>query len=68
MDSGLVVTETTISMLTDEPYDKLQDNVTQVPCVWSRDLGRPPPLGSGPALGAEAPVGACVLLDVPRLS
>jgi len=31
MDSGVVVTETTISMLTDEPYDKLQDNGTQVP-------------------------------------
>merc|ERR1740129_2557946 len=31
LDSGLVVTETTISMLTDEPYDKLDDNVTGVP-------------------------------------
>jgi len=31
LDSGLVITETTISMLTDEPYDKLQDNLTQVP-------------------------------------
>jgi len=28
MDSGLVVTETTISMLTDEPFDKLDDNGT----------------------------------------
>jgi hypothetical protein len=31
LDSGLVVTETTISMLTDEPYDKLTDNVTALP-------------------------------------
>jgi hypothetical protein len=31
MDTGLVVTETTISMLTDEPYDKLDDNGTFVP-------------------------------------
>lgn len=31
LDSGLVVTETTISMLTDEPYDKLDDNGTMVP-------------------------------------
>lgn len=31
IDSGLVVTETTISMLTDEPYDKLDDNGTTVP-------------------------------------
>jgi hypothetical protein len=31
IDSGLVVTETTISMLTDEPYDKLDDNGTMVP-------------------------------------
>jgi hypothetical protein len=31
MDTGLVVTETTISMLTDEPYDKLDDNGTSVP-------------------------------------
>jgi len=31
MDSGLVVTETTISMLTDEPYDKLDDSGTSVP-------------------------------------
>jgi hypothetical protein len=30
-DSGIVVTETTISMLTDEPYDKLDDNGTSVP-------------------------------------
>lgn len=31
MDSGLVVTETTLSMLTDEPYDKLDDNSGKVP-------------------------------------
>jgi len=31
MDTGLVVTETTISMLTDEPYDKLEDSNTSVP-------------------------------------
>merc|ERR1719201_311218 len=31
MDTGLVVTETTISMLTDEPYDKLDDSGTNVP-------------------------------------
>mmetsp|Transcript_2574 Transcript_2574/g.5965 ORF Transcript_2574/g.5965 Transcript_2574/m.5965 type:complete len:687 (-) Transcript_2574:39-2099(-) len=31
LDSGLVVTETTISMLTDEPYDKLQDGGSAVP-------------------------------------
>merc|ERR1719440_1235119 len=31
MDTGLVVTETTISMLTDEPYDKLDDNATSLP-------------------------------------
>jgi hypothetical protein len=31
IDSGLVITETTISMLTDEPYDKLDDNGTTVP-------------------------------------
>lgn len=31
LDSGLVVTETTISMLTDEPYDKLDDKGTMVP-------------------------------------
>jgi len=31
MDTGLAVTETTISMLTDEPYDKLDDNATSVP-------------------------------------
>jgi hypothetical protein len=31
MDTGLFVTETTISMLTDEPYDKLDDNGTTVP-------------------------------------
>lgn len=31
MDNGIVVTETTISMLTDEPYDKLDDNGTMVP-------------------------------------
>lgn len=31
MDTGLVVTETTISMLTDEPYDKLLDNATLIP-------------------------------------
>jgi len=30
LDSGLVITETTISMLTDEPYDKLDDH-TGVP-------------------------------------
>lgn len=31
LDSGLVVTETTISMLTDEPYDKLDNTDKQVP-------------------------------------
>lgn len=31
MDSGLVVTETTVSMLSDEPFDKLDDNGTFVP-------------------------------------
>jgi hypothetical protein len=31
MDSGLVVTETTISMLTDEPFDKLDDSPKHVP-------------------------------------
>jgi len=31
MDTGLVVTETTISMLTDEPYDRLEDNSAKVP-------------------------------------
>mmetsp|Transcript_15841 Transcript_15841/g.28893 ORF Transcript_15841/g.28893 Transcript_15841/m.28893 type:complete len:682 (+) Transcript_15841:71-2116(+) len=32
LDSGLVVTETTISMLTDEPYDKLQsDPAVEIP-------------------------------------
>jgi len=31
MDTGLVVTETTISMLTDEPFDKLDDNSSVVP-------------------------------------
>lgn len=31
MDTGLVVTETTISMLSDEPYDKLDDNGTFIP-------------------------------------
>jgi len=31
LDSGLVITETTVSMLTDEPYDKLDDTKTQVP-------------------------------------
>jgi len=31
MDTGLVVTETTISMLTDEPYDKLDDKADSVP-------------------------------------
>lgn len=31
LDSGLVVTETTISMLTDEPYDKLESNDEMVP-------------------------------------
>jgi hypothetical protein len=31
MDTGLAVTETTISMLTDEPYDKLEDNGTLIP-------------------------------------
>jgi len=31
LDSGLVITETTISMLTDEPYDKLDDSKIQVP-------------------------------------
>jgi len=30
-DKGLAITETTISMLTDEPYDKLDDNGTTVP-------------------------------------
>mmetsp|Transcript_153723 Transcript_153723/g.492861 ORF Transcript_153723/g.492861 Transcript_153723/m.492861 type:complete len:684 (+) Transcript_153723:96-2147(+) len=31
LDSGLVITETTISMLTDEPYDKLDDSKVQIP-------------------------------------
>jgi len=31
LDSGLVITETTISMLTDEPYDKIKDSNTSVP-------------------------------------
>jgi len=31
MDTGIVVTETTISMLSDEPYDKLDDNGTFIP-------------------------------------
>lgn len=31
LSSGLVVTETTISMLTDEPYDMLDDNKAKVP-------------------------------------
>eukprot|EP00927_Polykrikos_kofoidii_P059848 TRINITY_DN5496_c0_g2_i1.p1 TRINITY_DN5496_c0_g2~~TRINITY_DN5496_c0_g2_i1.p1 ORF type:complete len:685 (-),score=106.20 TRINITY_DN5496_c0_g2_i1:200-2254(-) len=31
MDSGLVVTETTVSMLSDESYDKLDDSVTNIP-------------------------------------
>mmetsp|Transcript_110145 Transcript_110145/g.306917 ORF Transcript_110145/g.306917 Transcript_110145/m.306917 type:complete len:717 (+) Transcript_110145:193-2343(+) len=31
LDSGLVVTETTISMLTDEPYDRLENNGERVP-------------------------------------
>eukprot|EP00927_Polykrikos_kofoidii_P059847 TRINITY_DN5496_c0_g1_i1.p1 TRINITY_DN5496_c0_g1~~TRINITY_DN5496_c0_g1_i1.p1 ORF type:complete len:686 (-),score=96.34 TRINITY_DN5496_c0_g1_i1:49-2106(-) len=31
MDSGLVVTETTVSMLSDEYYDRLNDSVTNVP-------------------------------------
>jgi len=31
MDTGLVVTETTISLLTDEPYDKVNDTAVTVP-------------------------------------
>lgn len=31
MDTGVVVTETTVSMLSDEAFDKLDDNGTQVP-------------------------------------
>mmetsp|Transcript_40477 Transcript_40477/g.120033 ORF Transcript_40477/g.120033 Transcript_40477/m.120033 type:complete len:663 (-) Transcript_40477:137-2125(-) len=31
LDSGLVITETTISMLTDEPYDKLPEENDKVP-------------------------------------
>eukprot|EP00405_Crypthecodinium_cohnii_P018229 CAMPEP_0206465068 /NCGR_PEP_ID=MMETSP0324_2-20121206/27600_1 /ASSEMBLY_ACC=CAM_ASM_000836 /TAXON_ID=2866 /ORGANISM="Crypthecodinium cohnii, Strain Seligo" /LENGTH=663 /DNA_ID=CAMNT_0053937837 /DNA_START=47 /DNA_END=2036 /DNA_ORIENTATION=+ len=31
LDSGLVITETTISMLTDEPYDKLDDSKSELP-------------------------------------
>jgi len=31
LDSGLVITETTISMLTDEPYDRLENNEERVP-------------------------------------
>jgi hypothetical protein len=31
MDTGLVVTETTVSMLSDEAFDKLDDNGTSVP-------------------------------------
>jgi hypothetical protein len=31
LDSGLVVTETTVSMLTDEAYDKLDDSGSKVP-------------------------------------
>lgn len=31
LDSGLVITETTISMMTDEPYDKLDDTKIQIP-------------------------------------
>jgi len=31
LDSGLVITETTISMLSDEPYDKLDNNADKVP-------------------------------------
>jgi len=31
LDSGLVITETTLSMLSDEPYDKLENNNEKVP-------------------------------------
>lgn len=31
LDSGLVITETTISMLSDEPYDRLESNAEKVP-------------------------------------
>jgi len=31
LDSGLVITETTLSMLSDEPYDKLDNNNERVP-------------------------------------